>query len=162
MSRRLLTLLVAGLAVYTAGADEIPKGDKVDAKVYTKPYFEKNNSGLTGEASFLAIADQKGFDTVFGVGFVMGKKPDLLPKDAFDKKLVLAVIKRGNMVFEYKDVAVTKTDNVLYVAYTANGKGAGGTAKFASPLIVEIPKGDYKSVVFFENGKKAGMAEIKK
>ena len=162
MSKKLLTLLVMCLTTCTAVADEIPKGDKVEAKVYTKPYFEKNNSGLMGDASFLAIADQKGFDMVFGVGFVMGKKPDLLPKDAFDKKMVLGVIKRGNMVFEYKDVAVTKTDGVLYVAYMATGKGAGGTAKFASPLIVEIPKGEYKSVVFFENGKKAGTAEMKK
>jgi hypothetical protein len=150
------------LAFFAIAADEIPKGDKVEAKVYAKPYFEKNTSGLNGDASFMAVTDQKGFDTVFGVGFVMGKKPDLLPKDAFDKKMVLGVIKRGNTVFEYKDVAVTKTDGVLYVKYTADGKGAGGAAKFASPLIVEIPKGEYKSVVFFENGKKAGTAEIKK
>lgn len=158
-----LLSIAAGLSALTAAAaDEIPKGDKVESKVYARPYFEKNTSGLMGETTCLALADQKAFDMVFGVGFVMGKKPDLLPKDVFDKKLVLAVIKRGASLFEYKDVVVTKTDGVLYVAYTAHGKGAGGTAKFASPLIVEIPRGEYKSAVFVENGKKAGTAEFKK
>lgn len=160
--KRLLLLLTIGLASSLAAADDVPKGDKVEAKVYTRPYFEKNNSGLMGDASYLAITGEKGFDAVFGVGFVMGKKPDLLPKDAFDKRLVLAVIKRGNVLYDYKDVSVTAADGVLYVKYTAEGKGAGGTAKFASPLIVAMDKGNYKSAVFVENGKKVGAAEIKK
>ena len=42
-------------------------------------YFEKNNSGLKGEASYLAIADRQTFDKVFGVAFTMGKKPNVLP-----------------------------------------------------------------------------------
>jgi hypothetical protein len=143
-------------------ADEVPKGEKVEFKVYGRPYFEKNTSELTGDASFLAIGTQAGFDKVFGVGFVMGKKPDLIPKDGFSKKLVVAAIKRANAVYEYKIESVTAADGVLYVKYTAEGKGAGGMAKFASPLIIAVDKKDYKSVVFIENGKKVGTAEFKK
>ena len=44
-------------------------------------YFEKNNSGLKGEASYLAIKDRETFDKAFGVAFTMGKKPNVRPPD---------------------------------------------------------------------------------
>jgi hypothetical protein len=157
-------ILLAGLCTpLTNAADEvIPKGDKVEYHRYAKAYFEKNSSGLTGESSFLAITDQAGFEKVFGVGRVMGKAPDLLPKDAFDKKMVIAVIKRGSALFDYKDVSVTSAAGVLYVKYTAEGKGAGGTAKFASPLILTVDRSNFKSVVFVDSDKKVGNVEMKK
>ena len=154
---------IAALIAFPASvlADDVPKGDKVEFKTYARPYFEKNNSGLMGDQSLLVIADQATFDKTFGVGFVMGKKPDLLPKDAFDKQLVLSVIKRGPL-YTYSEVAVTAADGVLYLQYAVDSKGAGGTAKFASPLIVAVDKGKWKSVVFVEGGKKVGTVEVKK
>ena len=116
---------------------------------------------MMGDVSFLAITDQAAFDKTFGVGFVMGKKPDVLPKDAFDKQMVLSVIKRGP-VYTYSDVSVTGADGVLYAQFASDTKGAGGTAKFASPLIVAVEKGKWKSVVFVEGGKKVGTVELKK
>jgi hypothetical protein len=159
---RALAVLAAGLAFSSSVvADDIPKGEKVEFKTYARPYFEKNNSGLMGDTSFLAITDQATFDKTFGIGVVMGKRPEVLPKDAFDKQLVLSVIKRGPL-YTYSEVSVTGADGVLYVQYSADTKGAGGTAKYSSPLLVAVEKGKWKSVVFMEGGKKVGAAEIKK
>ena len=149
-------------ACATAVADEIPKGEPVESRIFTKPYFEKNTSGLTGDASCLICADAAAFDKVFGVAFVMGKKPELLAKDDFEKKLVVAVIRRDNALFEYKNVQATTANGVLYLRYSAEKKGAGGMARFSSPLIVAVNRGDYRSIVFVENGKKAGTLETSK
>lgn len=158
---KMFAALLAGFIMPSfARADDIPKGEKVEFKTYARPYFEKNNSGLKGDVSYLAITDQATFDKTFGIGVVMGKKPDVLPKNAFDKQMVLSVIKRGP-VYTYSDVSVTAAAGVLYLQYAADAKGAGGTAKFSSPLIVVVDKGKWKSVVFMEGGKKVGMVEIK-
>jgi hypothetical protein len=152
----IVALSLAGVAEFGAAADEA-KGKEVKFDVYTS-YFEKNNSGLKGEASYLALTDQQAFDKVFGAAAVM-KKQGFLPKDAFDKKMVVAAIKRGNAVWTYKVQKVTADDGTLYVQYEASSKD-GGSARFASPLIVAVDRGKYTSVVYIENGKKVGTAKI--
>ncbi len=149
------------VAAYAAD-DEKPKGKAVESEVYTR-YFESNKSGLKGDTSFLTFSDLEAFGQTFGgPGFTMGDKPKVLPKDAFEKKMVVAVIKRGDAITTYKDVKVTAADDTLYVAYDTETKGGGGSAKFASPLIVSLDKGKYTNVVFFENGKKTGTVKIDK
>jgi hypothetical protein len=164
--RLALSLATAGLALLAAAParadDKVEaKGKDVDYKGYSG-YFEKNDSGLKGDASFLAVTDQKSFDATFGAGFTMGKKPDILPKDSFDSKVAVATIKRGKAITEYKVEKVTNDDGTLCVQYTTTEKGGGGTAMFASPLVVAVDKGKYTSVVFIENGKKAGTADFPK
>jgi monofunctional biosynthetic peptidoglycan transglycosylase len=85
-----------------------------------------------------------------------GPKPDLLPEDAFEKGAVVGVIKRGNEVWTYEVEGVTQEEGKrLTVRYRANSVD-GGNAKFASPLIVSVPKDvPLSHVVFYENGKKA-------
>ena len=61
----------------------------------------------------------------------------------------------------YKVDKVTADDGVLYVAYTTMSK-VSPSATYHSPLIVSVDEGKYKSVVFIENGKKAGTAEFSK
>jgi hypothetical protein len=143
-----LSLALAGL---TAAAEK-----KLDAVIYG-PYFEKNTSGLKPDkedSSYLVFKDKAAFDKVFGSGRVMKQKPKLLDKGDFDKNLVIAVIKRGKQIHQYTVEGVTVDDGKVRIAYKADPKGgAGGTARFASPLVVAIPKGDYKSVEFVENKK---------
>ncbi len=159
MTRRLMTM-AAVLVLSATGDAEEAKMAKVDFDVHNG-HFESNKSGLKGEASYLAFTDRAAFDAVFGVAFTMGKKPNIVPKDAFEKKLVVAVIKRGNAPVEYKAEQVTTADGKLYVEYTATAKGAT-TATFASPLILSLDKGKYTSVVYIENGKQVGTAMIGK
>lgn len=145
-------------------ADEPKKADEAkgkEVKFDTHPYFEKNSSGLKGDVSFLAISDLKTFNDIFGVGRTMGPKPNYLPDNAFETKVVLATIQRGMKNVTYKVDKVTADDDTLYLVYTTTTKESA-SATFHSPLVVSVEKGKYKSVVFIENGKKVGTAEFPK
>ena len=151
----ILALLSAARADDKAEA----KGKDVDYDIHGG-YFESNKSGLAGDSSYLAFAGPKAFDAVFGVAKVQGDKPRFLPKDAFDSKVVVAVIKRGKAIYDYKVEKVTNDDGVLTVQYTSAPQESGGTATFATPLILSVDKGKYDSVAFIENGKKVGTAKF--
>jgi hypothetical protein len=156
--RKTLAVIVFSLwTLMSVVAEE--KGDSPKFKSYTAPYFEKNNSGLKGDASYLVVQDQKAFDATFGIGRTMRKPPEMLPANAFDKHLVVAVIKRGNAITTYKVDTVKVKDGVVTVSYKAE-MGEASTAKFASPLIISIDNGIYKSVQFVENGKAVKTLEI--
>jgi hypothetical protein len=156
-----LTLFVLPLIAHAAPApdDDTAKGKEVKFEVHDG-HFEKNNSGLKGDSSYLVFTDRDAFDKVFGIARVIGKQ-NFVPKDAFDKKMVVAVIKRGNAVTEYKVEKVTADDGTLYVKYTAK-MGTAGTATFASPLILSVDKDKYTEVVFLENGKKVEKVKVGK
>jgi hypothetical protein len=159
---RTSALLALALAGAVHADDKIEaRGSKVEFDVHSG-HFEKNNSGLKGDVSFLAFTDRAAFDKVFGIGAVMDKKQNFVPKDAFAKKMVVAVIHRGKAVWTYKVDKVTADGDELYVQYEATPEKESDTAKFASPLIVSVDKGKYTSVVFIENGKKAGTVNVGK
>ena len=136
------------------------KGSKVEFDVHSG-HFEKNNAGLKGDESFLAFTDRAGFDKIVGVGATMTKQ-NFVPKDAFDKKMVVAVIHRGNAVWTYMVEKVTADGDTLYVQYEAKKGPEAANTKYASPLIVSVDKGKYTTVVFLENGKKAGTVKLDK
>ncbi len=50
---------------------------------------------------------------MFGVAYTMGKKPNVLPANGFDSRIVVAAIKRGGQVWQYKvdGVAVQSVEN---------------------------------------------------
>ena len=52
-------------------------------------------------------------------------------------------------------------DRAGFLVVYPNGTGAPGTANYASPMIVSVPKDKVKKVSFIENGKTAGTAEAK-
>jgi hypothetical protein len=123
----------------------------------------------------MAFADQDSFDKAFGKtpekedldkflpnGEGRGKKPNLLPNDAFDKKLVVATTSRGANVYAYKVAKVTADGETLYVQYNYQETFAGNDKVRSCPLILSVDKGKYTSVVFLTGGKKVGTAEIAK
>jgi hypothetical protein len=138
------------------------KGDKVDYKAYVGSYFVKNTYEMKGDSAYVTIPDKDGFEKIFGPGRVIGKQ-EFLPNDAFDKKMVIAAIKKGAAVTEYKVEKVTQDGDTVYVQYTTSAKGsATGTASFTSPMIVTVDKEKVKKVVFIENGKKADTVDVPK
>lgn len=160
---RTALLLAALLALAApARAADAAKGQKAAFEVY-EAYFERNDSGLKGGASYLALTDKDGFAKVFAARPpLMGKpRPALLAAGAFDKRFVAAVVTRGNAVTTYAVEAVTLDANgTVYVQYKAD-TGPAGPATFASPLVVSVPKEGAKKVVFIENGKTVGTADVK-
>jgi hypothetical protein len=152
-------VILPALAAPAADEDKA-KGKEVKYEEYNG-HFQKNDAGLKGDASYLTFSDRAAFDKVFGVGRVMGNKQKFVPKDAFDKQIVVAVIKRAKALTTYKVEKVTADEGTLYVQYTAK-TGDAGTAEYASPLIISVDNDKYKNVVFIENGKKAETVKIEK
>ncbi|MFO0803568.1 MAG: hypothetical protein U0791_10685 [Gemmataceae bacterium] len=157
-------MLRLAFAVFFLSAPVSRADEDTSVKVeYTRHtgHFEKNNAGLKDEPSLLLIADQKRFDAIFGSAFTMGAKPNVVPNGAFEKKIVAAVIHRGNAVWTYEVEKVTVQGGTLTIRYKAT-EGKASTAKFASPLIVSVDKGAIKKVMFVENGKDIGSATPEK
>jgi len=144
--------------LYLAYAQEILHGRAADT-IGTKlvfdtysGYFVSNKFEPSAAESFVVITDQEQFDKVFGVGMTMWDKSHRLPKDAFTSLVVVAAVKRGEAIWEYKVEGVTEAKGVVELRYTTTEKKSD-TATFACPLIVSIPKGNYTAVQFVENGK---------
>ena len=93
------------------------------------------------------------------MAFVMGDKSHRLPKDAFKSNIVLAAIKRGKAVWEYKVDGVTVDNGLVNLRYTATSKKSD-SATFACPLIVSILKGDYKAIQFWDGGKAVKKVKV--
>jgi hypothetical protein len=122
-------------------------------------YFVSNQFEPDAAASFVVISSQEQFDQVFGVAFVMRDKSHRLPKDAFSGNLVLTVIKRGNAFCEFKVKNATVEQEVVKLRYATTSKVTPGTT-FACPLIVSVPKGKYKAVVFIEDDREVKTVKV--
>jgi hypothetical protein len=102
--------------------------------------------------SFLVINDQSHFDKVFAATRAAGDASETLPQDLFWLMMVIAVVKRGDAPADYKVENAWLRDGTVELRY-ATVSASAGSATIASPLIVSIPKGDYKAIRFVENGK---------
>ena len=159
MKKSLFALAVmAFLFTVNSAAQTMKSGEStpVDFQQYTS-YFEKNNSGLKGQKSYLAVTDQKQFDRIFHPATTMGTN-SFIPEDVFKSKIIVSTIKRDNLR-EYSDVKVTEKNGILWVSYNVRDQKPDG-ATYRSPLILGVDKGKYKEVVFRENSKRAGMARV--
>ena len=124
---------------------------KLQYDVYSG-YFVSNKFEPDAAESFVVLADQEQFDKVFGAAFVMRDRSHRLPQEAFKSLLVIAPIKRGNAVWDYKVAGVTEANGVVELKYTTTSTKSD-TATFACPLIVSVPKGRYTAIRFVENEK---------
>ena len=187
-------------------------------------YAESRDSALKGDASFLALTSKTEFSRIFAPVITPRGAPDPVGKDAFDTRLFVGVIKRGDVLWDYKVEKVTANGDTLTVSYQATphkggpsprgetrragyrdtkvvraattekaaaatekadapkttaravhsteavrssekkprdtGRSDGPAATFDSPLILSVPKDKYLTVIFVENGRKAGTARI--
>ena len=168
--RFLPVILLLSLATF-AGSAESPNGGKPGHESTSRikggipfdtysGYFVSNKFEPKSAESFVVLTTQAEFDKVFGVGFVMGDKSHRLAKDAFQANLVLAAIKRGDRLWEFKVDSIRAVRGVVEVSYTTTSTKSD-SATFACPLIVTIPKGKYTAVQFIENRKPAKRLEIR-
>jgi len=153
-------LLVVAFAAI--GPRALPAAEPAELKYDTySGYFVLNKFEPNAAESFVVASSQEQFDNVFGAAFVMHDKSHRLAKGAFESSIVVAAIKRGNALWDFKVDSVVVADGVVQLKYTAKSQ-PNQTASFAVPLIVSIPKGDYKAVEFIENGKSAKRLETGK
>ena len=157
MKRHKITVLL--LAIFCLGQEaSSAEPTKLTFDTYSG-YFLSRTFKPDSAEFFVVITDQEQFDKVFGVAFVMGDKSHRLPKDAFKSLMVVAAIRRGSAVWEFKVEGVSLKDGVVEVSYTTTSTKSG-TATFACPFILSILKGKYKAVQFIENGKPVKTVEL--
>lgn len=119
-------------------------------------HFEKNSSGLKGEASFRVFTDLATFEKVLGsVPPVGPRKANPVTEVTFQNHDLVVVIKRGRAITTFTEVSVTSDGSTLSLCYKAEA-GTAGAAEFASPLVVAVPKGKAAGVKYLENGKEVG------
>jgi hypothetical protein len=119
-------------------------------------HFEKISSGLKGDASFQVFTEFAAFEKVLGVVPSVGpRKANQVTAATFQDHDLLVVIKRGKAIVTYTEVSVTSDGSTLTLSYKTD-TGTPGTAEFASPLVVSVPKGKAGSVKYQENGKEVG------
>lgn len=132
--------------------------DNLKYERYDGHYFERNDSGLTGDTSYLVITSQEDFDKIFAPAATMGGNK-YLPKDTFDSHFVVATIYRSDRLRSYGVRGVSVKNDELYVSYSASD-AKQEKASFRSPLILVIPKGNFSAVIFVQNGKKVSTVHL--
>lgn len=125
-------------------------------------YFVKNTHPIPASGiSCLWFETQADFDQV------LQKTPPLMYSQptkpvSLNDAIAVAIIHQGTTVPEMKVTSVTVQGNVLVVEYTSKTPPAAGTATFAVPLVLVVPKASLKgvqAVSFIENGREAGSAQ---
>ncbi len=128
----------------------------LDFQRYDSSYFERNDTGLTAQTSYMVFTSQAQFDKIFGPAPTMGRN-NFLPNNTFSTKMVFATIARGHFLRTYDDPKVTTKNGTVYVWYKVKD-AQQASATFASPLILAVDKGQYSEIIFMENGTKVGAA----
>lgn len=153
-SRRLIPFIVIAVVSGTFRVNAASSAEPAPVKFDSyNGYFVSNQFEPEAKESFVVFVNQQAFDKCFGVAFVMGDKSHRLPKDVFETQQVICAIKRGSSIWDYSvKKIVESSDDELEVHYSAK-EMKQPSATFASPLIVSIPRKQYKSISFVENGK---------
>lgn len=169
MNKIILTIVFLAAAFGTATAQKSVAAEReVEFQSYNKlRYFERNDSGLKGNSSYLVFTSLEKFEQIFGYAAINGEN-FFLPENVFDSKLVIAMIKRGNSRYEYDLKKVTVRKKELYVWYntapekssTVAAKPGNDSSSWTTPSFLTVDKNNYTKVVFMENGKRVGTAII--
>ena len=152
----LLALLFSTWAI----AEDKPKEEKPSSTVYTG-HFVRNDTGNEARSMYL-LKDLEAFEKVFGTVPPLnnngGRKTNPVKEDVFEKNVVVAVVTRAMAITTYTEVSTKVDGEKLVVTYKCE-TGKAGSASFASPLILSVPKGEWKTVSFVQNGKEVGTAK---
>jgi hypothetical protein len=129
-------------------------------------YAESRDSGLKGDASFLAVTSNNEFSRAFSPVITPRGAPDPVAKDAFDTRLFVAVIKRGDVLWDYKVEKVTANGDTLTVQYTTTPHKGGAVARgetMRAPFGISTSKGTTEKVRATEKADlKPARGETKK
>ncbi len=163
--KRIVQIIMAMILAFVAhnlatNAAEIGPERKLNFQRYDGSYFERNDTGLTAQTSYLVFTSREQFDKIFGAAPKMGQN-HFLPDNIFNTKTVIATIGRGHFLRKYDDPRVTTKNGQIYVWYKVKDTRQT-SATFASPLILAVDKGQYSDVVFMEDGKRVGTATLSK
>jgi hypothetical protein len=91
----------------------------------------------------------------------MKAKFKLVTQETFNPRTVLAVVRQvPNQIVEFAIGGAEAKGEQLLVNYTSTAKAV--TFQANSAMILSVPRGDYKEVVFVENGKRVATVPLGK
>jgi len=133
-------VLVAGVPLFVLAFAPAPDaGSRTVEYKSWRGYAESRESGLKGDASFVALTSKADFFRTFDPVLTPRGAPDAIPKDAFDTQLFVAVIKRDGAFWDYKVEKVTANGDTLTVSYRATERKAVGTAQGGTTAKAPVP-----------------------
>lgn len=156
MKRALVFL--ASLLAFLLSLSSCTSGNAISVQslsfTVTSNYFVKNTYKGETNPSYLLIKSYPAFDSLFGIGAVMGMdRSKLIDEDKMKKGFVLSIIYQGNDVHKFGIDRITLDNGQLKVYYTSEviERNASFTGNFHITTLIQ--NCDYKSVLLFENGK---------
>mgnify|MGYP005849525699 CR=1 FL=1 len=119
------------------------------------PYQAVKGYNFVGEDQdaptlFMVIRSEKEWSTYFKP--LPGHYVKEVTTIDWNKYVALATVKYGNEAWALQPKRVELDEGELYFEYEAKKTDASLSWKNATPLVVLVPKGNYKSIQYIENG----------
>ena len=142
------------------------KGESVEYRILDPGAFQsfvKNWDNKEHPVLYAAIGSSNDWDAVFGPAPVMGRTRPFAPNGKlYEKELILIVsrVVKPPAAFKLEDISDSKGELVFRYAFKAGESNASFTIK--QHMAVVVPKREYKTIAFIENGKRIGLLNIDK
>jgi len=140
---------------------EVAAGENVNFMISSYNFVKNTYSGETNP-SYLLIRSYPAFDSIFGVGAVMGMDASkLITEEKMKSGFVLSIIYQGNDIHKFNIEKITLQNKQLQVYYTSvvTTPNASWTCNCNVTALIDNCKFD--SILLFENGHPLPDALIK-
>ena len=139
-----------------ASVKEKDAGKSLTFTTYSRPYFVKNTYEPKAAQSFAVLKTLEDFRRVRRGHGRCGPRPQINAA-TFESQIVLVVVTRGPMC-HYDVESVATKDSGIELRYKVKSDPPG-LATYSVPLIVAVPKSNYATVTFVENGKEVKVVK---
>jgi len=161
---RIVIIPLLALAISCSGTPSatVNAGEKNVGFMKSSYQFIKNTYKGETNPSYLVIRTYSAFDSLFGVGAVMGMdRSKLITEEKMKNGFVMSIIYQGNNIHEFDIEKIILKNNQLQVYYTSKvtEPNASWTCNCNVTALVDNCKFD--SILLFENGKPLPDAVIK-
>jgi len=144
-----------------ASTTESGAGENVNFMISSYNFVKNTYSGETNP-SYLLIRNYPAFDSVFGVGAVMGMDTSkLITEEKMKSGFVLSVIYQGNDIHKYNIEKITLKNKQLQVYYTSEVTTPNASWTCNCNVTALIDNCKFDSILLFENGRPLPDALIK-
>jgi hypothetical protein len=158
-------ILLLALTI-SCGVSSSPTGSVAETNVnfmISSYHFVKNS--YTGETnpSYLVIRSYSAFDSLFGIGAVMGMDTSkLITEEKMKSGFVVSVIYQGNNIHDFDIEKITLKERQLQVYYTSEVTEPNASWTCNCNVTALVDNCEFDSILFIENGNPLPDALIKK
>ena len=165
--KSILGILVILLLIFSISCGSSPSTTENAAKenvsfMTSSSHFVKNSYSGETNPSYLIIRSYSSFDSLFGIGAVMGMdKSKLITEEKMKSGFVLSIIYQGNDIHKFDIEKIVLKNNQLQVHYTSEVTTPDASWECNCHLTALIENCEFDSILLFENGHPLPEALIK-